>query len=207
MAVMTAAAGSDPGATRAQTTSRTWRRRRAASSSGSSFKDKLYFGGTVTLSFSGDTNQIGFFPMVGYKITPKLSGGVEVGYEYVSYDEPIDESTSNYGAGVFGRYRLTPKIYGHVEYEAINYEIQGSAADLMKRAMLAVRRRLAAQKLHARMLLTVHDELVFEAPPEEVAPLAKLAREEMTGAMKLDVPLKVDVAAGPNWLDVEDVAG
>ena len=95
----------------------------AASSSGSSLKEKLYFGGTVTLSFSGDTSQIGFFPMVGYKITPKLSGGVEVGYEYVSYDEPIDESTSNYGAGVFGRYRLTPKIYGHVEYEAINYEI------------------------------------------------------------------------------------
>jgi DNA polymerase-1 len=55
------------------------------------------------------------------------------------------------------------------------------------------------------MLLTVHDELVFECPPKEVAALAKLAREEMTGAMKLSVPLKVDVAAGPNWLDGEDV--
>jgi DNA polymerase-1 len=55
------------------------------------------------------------------------------------------------------------------------------------------------------MLLTVHDELVFEAPREEVATIAKLAREEMTGALKLEVPLKVDVAAGPNWLDVEDV--
>jgi DNA polymerase-1 len=89
--------------------------------------------------------------------------------------------------------------------EAINYEIQGSAADLIKRAMLGVRRRLSAQKLHARMLLTVHDELVFEAPPGEVKALAALVREEMTGAMTLNVPLKVDVAAGPNWLDVEDV--
>ncbi|MBP3953690.1 DNA polymerase I [Gemmata sp. G18] len=94
---------------------------------------------------------------------------------------------------------------GQAEREAINYEIQGSAADLIKRAMLAVQKRLAAQKMHARMLLTVHDELVFEAPPEEVEALARLAREEMTAAMKLDVPLRVDVAAGPNWLDVEDV--
>ncbi|MFM8274964.1 MAG: DNA polymerase I [Gemmata sp.] len=89
--------------------------------------------------------------------------------------------------------------------EAINYEIQGSAADLIKRAMLGVRGRLADQSMRARMLLTVHDELVFEAPPEEVKPLAQLVREEMTGAIKLDVPLRVDVAAGPNWLDVEDV--
>jgi DNA polymerase-1 len=94
---------------------------------------------------------------------------------------------------------------GAAEREAINMEIQGSAADLMKKAMLAVADRLAGKKMQARMLLTVHDELVFEAPPKEVAALAKLAREEMTGAMKLGVPLKVDVAAGPNWLDVEDV--
>lgn len=96
---------------------------------------------------------------------------------------------------------------GQAEREAINYEIQGSAADLIKRAMLAVRKRLATEEMQARMLLSVHDELVFEAPPKEVAALAKLVREEMTGAMKLDVPLKVDVAAGPNWLEVEDVPG
>jgi DNA polymerase-1 len=96
---------------------------------------------------------------------------------------------------------------GQAEREAINYEIQGSAADLMKRAMLAVHRQLAAQKLQTRMLLTVHDELVFEAPPKEVKALAQLARAEMTGALKLDVPLKVDVAVGPNWLDVEDIPG
>jgi DNA polymerase-1 len=91
------------------------------------------------------------------------------------------------------------------EREAINMEIQGSAADLMKRAMLAVRDRLKAEKRAARMLLSVHDELVFEVPPKEVKALAALVREEMTGAMKLDVPLKVDAAAGPNWLDVEEI--
>ena len=91
------------------------------------------------------------------------------------------------------------------EREAINMEIQGSAADLMKLAMLAVHRRLKTEKMAAKMLLSVHDELVFEAPPAEVPALAAVVREEMTGAMALSVPLKVDVAAGPNWLDVEDV--
>jgi DNA polymerase-1 len=71
--------------------------------------------------------------------------------------------------------------------------------------MLNVFARLNNEKLQSKMLLTVHDELVFEAPPNEVATVAQIAREEMTGAMKLDVPLRVDVAAGPNWLDVVDV--
>ncbi len=84
-------------------------------------------------------------------------------------------------------------------------EIQGSAADLMKLAMLHVYRRLKAERLRAKMVLTVHDELVFEVPPEELAAVAALARHEMAEALKLDVPLKVDVAAGKNWLDVTDV--
>jgi DNA polymerase-1 len=94
---------------------------------------------------------------------------------------------------------------GQAEREAINMEIQGSAADLLKRAMLGVSAQLKARRLQARMLLTVHDELVFEAPAKEVAAVAAIAREQMTSALRLDVPLKVDVAAGPNWLDVEDV--
>ena len=91
------------------------------------------------------------------------------------------------------------------EREAINMEIQGSAADLMKRAMLAVSRRLAQDHFEAKMLLTVHDELVFECPANEVAPLAAAVRKEMNNALSLSVPLKVDVAAGTNWLDVEEV--
>lgn len=91
------------------------------------------------------------------------------------------------------------------EREAINMEIQGSAADLIKMAMLNVHRRLKAEKRQAKMLLSVHDELVFEALPKEMAAVAKLVREEMCGAMKLEVPLDVEVAGGKNWLEVEEV--
>jgi DNA polymerase I len=93
-----------------------------------------------------------------------------------------------------------------IDRQAINMEIQGSAADLMKLAMLNVHRRLLTEKQRAKMLLTVHDELVFEVPPEELKDVARLVREEMTGAMKLEVPLKVDVSAGKNWLETEEVA-
>jgi DNA polymerase-1 len=76
---------------------------------------------------------------------------------------------------------------------------------MMKLAMLGVYRRLKAEEFQAKMLLSVHDELVFEVPTGEVQRVAALVRAEMTGAMALTVPLKVDVAAGPNWLDVEEV--
>ncbi len=92
------------------------------------------------------------------------------------------------------------------EREAINMEVQGSAADLIKLAMLHVLRRLRREERKGRMLLQIHDELVFETPPEELGDLVRLVREEMTtpleSALKLGVPLKVDVAVGPNWLDV-----
>ncbi|WP_406700066.1 DNA polymerase I [Singulisphaera sp. Ch08] len=92
------------------------------------------------------------------------------------------------------------------ERTAVNTVIQGSAADLIKRAMLAVDHELRSQGLQARMLLQIHDELIFEAPNEEIARLAPLVRDAMTNALKLDVPLKVDLAAGPNWLDVQTVS-
>lgn len=89
------------------------------------------------------------------------------------------------------------------ERTAVNTVIQGSAADLIKRAMLAVDRDIRVQGLQARMLLQIHDELVFEAPTEEIPRLAPLVRDAMTQALALDVPLKVDLASGPNWLDVQ----
>jgi DNA polymerase-1 len=96
------------------------------------------------------------------------------------------------------------------EREAINMEIQGSAADLIKLAMLNIYRRLSRESLRARMLLQIHDELVFEAPPEEMDALVPLVCEEMTTplekTLRLEVPLKVDIAVGPNWLDVEEMA-
>ena len=88
-------------------------------------------------------------------------------------------------------------------------EIQGSAADLIKLAMLNIHRRLREEKRRGRMLLQIHDELVFEAPPEEMEAVSTLVAEEMTSplekSLKLEVPLKVDLAVGPNWLDVEEI--
>jgi DNA polymerase-1 len=92
------------------------------------------------------------------------------------------------------------------ERTAVNTVIQGSAADLIKRAMISIRRRLRTERLSARMLLQIHDELVFEVPADQLHDLAGLATEEMIAAWPLNVPLKVDVKAGPNWADTESVA-
>lgn len=92
------------------------------------------------------------------------------------------------------------------ERTAINTVIQGSAADLIKKAMILVDHRLRERGLESRMILQIHDELVFEAPNNELSELAALVQAEMTGALELSVPLKVDLAAGPNWLDVEPLA-
>ncbi len=99
----------------------------------------------------------------------------------------------------------TGRVRNLAERTAVNTVIQGSAADLIKRAMLAVDHRICEQRLAARMLLQIHDELVFECPGAEIAALSSLVREAMTTALALDVPLKVDIASGPNWLDVQPV--
>ncbi len=89
------------------------------------------------------------------------------------------------------------------ERTAINTVIQGSAADIMKLAMLNIHRRLKKQKLQSRMLLQIHDELIFEVPPDELDQMKRLVADEMSGVMKLDVPLKVDLKTGPTWADCE----
>lgn len=89
---------------------------------------------------------------------------------------------------------------------AINTVIQGSAADIIKRAMINLHRRLREAKLQAKMLLQIHDELVFEFPPEEQEQLSKMVVEEMSGAAQLAVPLKIDVKTGLNWAECEPVA-
>ncbi len=85
------------------------------------------------------------------------------------------------------------------ERNAINYPIQGSAADIIKVAMVNIDRRLREEKLRARMLLQVHDELVFEVPQEELEQVRELVRLEMENAVPLDLPLKVDIGVGANW--------
>jgi DNA polymerase-1 len=92
-----------------------------------------------------------------------------------------------------------------VERQAINAPIQGTAADIMKIAMIRLHRELRAGGYQARMLLQVHDELVLECPPEELAAVTALVRECMQSAWSLRVPLKVDIEAGPNWRDLEPV--
>ena len=84
---------------------------------------------------------------------------------------------------------------------AVNTQLQGSAADMIKIAMIKVDERIKKEKLSSMMILQVHDELVFEVPEEEVEQLGSLVIEEMKGAMELDVPVKVDVGVGKDWYE------
>jgi len=84
---------------------------------------------------------------------------------------------------------------------AVNTPVQGTAADLIKYAMLEVGRRLIAENLKARLLLQVHDELVLEVPEREVARVTELVRDAMQGVAQLAVPLSVEVGVGPNWAE------
>ncbi len=90
---------------------------------------------------------------------------------------------------------------GAAERDAINTPIQGSAADLIKIAMVRVDRALKERRLRAKMVLQIHDELVFDVPEEEVDEVVELARREMTGAYDFGVPLEVGVGVGRSWLD------
>ncbi len=89
------------------------------------------------------------------------------------------------------------------ERTAMNTPIQGSAADIIKKAMIEIDDRLKEEKLQAKMLLQVHDELIFEAPKEEIDALKKLVPEVMENTIQLRVPLKVDYAYGPTWYDAK----
>jgi DNA polymerase-1 len=84
----------------------------------------------------------------------------------------------------------------------VNTPIQGSAADLIKVAMVELDRRLRAERLRGRLLLQVHDELVLESPAEEAHALSALVRETMEGALRLDVPVVVNVGMGANWAEI-----
>ena len=89
------------------------------------------------------------------------------------------------------------------ERTAVNTVIQGSAADLIKTAMINIHRTLNAENHPANMLLQIHDELVFETPESEAESLKQLVKSGMESAFTLDVPLTVDIAIGDNWLDAK----
>jgi len=109
-----------------------------------------------------------------------------------------------------GRTRPVPEITStqfnlrnFAERTALNTPLQGTAADLIKLAMIVIARQLAEQKFQARMILQVHDELLFEAPHDELDRLRPLVRKAMENVHDLAVPLVVDLKAGPNWRDME----
>jgi DNA polymerase-1 len=109
---------------------------------------------------------------------------------------------------LLGRLRRLPDITSAnavvrqaAERTAVNTPIQGSAADLIKVAMIRIDAALSRERFRAAMLLTVHDELVFEVPPEEVGAVARRVAEIMEGVWDLKVPLKVNVATGANWAE------
>ena len=110
---------------------------------------------------------------------------------------------------LFGRVRPIPDIEsrnpnqrGFAERTAINTPLQGTAADLIKLAMISIDRKLAGRKLKTRMVLQVHDELLFEVPADETDEIEALVRTEMEGVVKLSVPIVADLGFGPNWRDL-----
>lgn len=98
-------------------------------------------------------------------------------------------------------------VRGFAERIAINTPIQGTSADIIKVAMIRITSRLKAEGLKAKMVLQIHDELLFEVPEGEVEQLSRLAREEMERAVSLDVPVVVDMKKGRNWCDLEEMKG
>jgi DNA polymerase-1 len=92
-----------------------------------------------------------------------------------------------------------PQLRAYAERQAINAPLQGGAADIIKRAMVKLPAALAAANLSARLLLQVHDELLFEAPGSEAEATARVAQATMQDAVKISVPLTVETGIGANW--------
>ncbi len=121
-----------------------------------------------------------------------------------------DAAEKGYVQTVLGRRRYIPEINssnGQVrmaaERMAINMPVQGTSADIIKVAMIELQREMDEKGLEAKMILQVHDELLFELPRDELAELSKLAQRIMPHALKLSVPLKIDIKTGRNWDEME----
>jgi DNA polymerase-1 len=132
--------------------------------------------------------------------------------EYIEHTKR-QAKEQGYVETLLGRRRYFPELKGEGQAHgniiaaayrmAINAPIQGTAADILKMAMIRLHRALRERKLKSRMILQVHDELVLEVPKGEVDAVAPLVREIMESALQLDAPLRVDVKVGKNWLEME----
>jgi len=135
---------------------------------------------------------------------PKVQGFFEQQWQHATRDGFVQT--------LLGRRRYIPEINSPDpairqlgQRLAMNTPMQGTAADLIKRAMVQVAEELRGRRMASRMLLQVHDELVFEAPSKERHALAALVRRVMEGAIALRVPLVVTIKTGPNWLEMTDL--
>ena len=113
-------------------------------------------------------------------------------------------------ATLFGRIRRVPELRSRQfqtrslgERLAVNMVIQGTAADIIKVAMVRSHDALRAAGLKTRCILQIHDELLFEGPEDEVEPASEIVRREMAESFEMDPPLEVDVGVGPNWLEAK----
>jgi DNA polymerase-1 len=120
--------------------------------------------------------------------------------------------TNGYVTTLSGRRRYIPEINNKnqgirqfAQRQAVNTPIQGSASDLIKLAMIDIHKQLNLRKLRAKMVLQVHDELVFDVSAEELKELVELVKDRMENVLKLDVPIRVDIKKGRNWLEMEEV--
>jgi DNA polymerase I len=151
------------------------------------------------------------------KITRKEAGEFIERYfqsypQVKQYMEDIvqEAKLKGYVTTLLNRRRYIPEITSRnynlrsfAERTAMNTPIQGSAADIIKKAMIDMAARLEKEQLQARLLLQVHDELIFEAPKDEIEKLIEIVPDVMENAVTLDVPLKVDYSYGPTWFDAK----
>ena len=169
----------------------------------------LNFGVIYGLSPFGISQQTEFSPDEGQKFIDNYFSKYPGIRDYLdSVKQQARED--GYVSTPLGRRRYIPEIHASnfnvrqgAERAAVNMPIQGGAADIMKLAMIKVHKKLNESGLRTRLLLQVHDELMFEAPMDEVDAVTDLALEEMSNAMDMSVPLKVDVKTGHNWGDLE----
>jgi DNA polymerase-1 len=148
---------------------------------------------------------------IGRKEAKELIDGYFNSYPGVKIymEESIKKARDQgYVTTMFGRKRYLPDIQsrnqvvrGNAERNAINAPIQGSAADIIKIAMVRIHNRMKSEKFRSKMIMQVHDELIFEVETSELEMVKKIVLYEMSNAVKLDVPLKVDCGIGNNWFE------
>ena len=167
----------------------------------------INFGLIYGLSSFGLSKQLGISPGKAKDYIDRYFARYEKVKDYIG--KTIREAAERgYVETFLGRRRYLPdlksvnvQVRQMSERMAINTPIQGSAADLIKMAMIGIARKIERRRLMTRMFLQVHDELVFEVPKKELAEVEKIIRKEMEGAISLAVPVRIEMHTGPTWAD------